>query len=179
MSQFIATQGPLPHTFEDFWEMVIQYHCPAIVMITRLVDNYKVFPTCFLAFHYWFYFLSILYSYFLLLFYRSWSVEIIFKLRIDLENLATYLFPVNGRKLLRLHWFCAIWRWTVERWGGFSAYNYCAGFFTDRYEWYFSDRVGWFRERPLLLETLSFHLILGLCYTLFGIIRLLEYKKVF
>ncbi|KAK7279739.1 hypothetical protein RJT34_24796 [Clitoria ternatea] len=42
VSQFIATQGPLPHTYEDFWEMVIQYHCPAIVMLTRLVDNYKM-----------------------------------------------------------------------------------------------------------------------------------------
>ena len=42
ISRFIATQGPLPHTFEDFWEMVIQYHCPIIVMLTRLVDNYKV-----------------------------------------------------------------------------------------------------------------------------------------
>ncbi|KAL4283819.1 hypothetical protein GQ457_16G020280 [Hibiscus cannabinus] len=41
ISQFIATQGPLPHTYEDFWEMVIQCHCPVIVMITRLVDNYK------------------------------------------------------------------------------------------------------------------------------------------
>lgn len=38
---FIATQGPLPHTYEDFWEMVFQYRCPAIVMLTRLVDNYK------------------------------------------------------------------------------------------------------------------------------------------
>lgn len=43
ISQFIATQGPLPHTVEDFWEMVIQQHCPIIVMLTRLVDNYKVF----------------------------------------------------------------------------------------------------------------------------------------
>jgi hypothetical protein len=42
ISQFIATQGPLPHTFEDFWEMIIQHHCPVIVMLTRLVDNYKV-----------------------------------------------------------------------------------------------------------------------------------------
>lgn len=42
ISQFIATQGPLPQTMEDFWEMVIQQHCPVIVMLTRLVDNYKV-----------------------------------------------------------------------------------------------------------------------------------------
>ncbi|KAL2936300.1 Protein-tyrosine-phosphatase PTP1 [Bienertia sinuspersici] len=41
-AQFIATQGPLPHTYEDFWEMVLQYRCPAIVMLTRLVDNYRV-----------------------------------------------------------------------------------------------------------------------------------------
>ncbi|KAK7343804.1 hypothetical protein VNO77_12841 [Canavalia gladiata] len=42
VSEFIATQGPLPHTYEDFWEMIIQHHCPAIVMLTRLVDNYKM-----------------------------------------------------------------------------------------------------------------------------------------
>ncbi|KAM7278222.1 hypothetical protein ACFE04_005356 [Oxalis oulophora] len=41
VSQFIATQGPLPHTYEDFWEMAIQNRCPAVVMLTRLVDNYK------------------------------------------------------------------------------------------------------------------------------------------
>ncbi|KAL0291479.1 UNVERIFIED_CONTAM: Protein-tyrosine-phosphatase PTP1 [Sesamum radiatum] len=40
VSRFIATQGPLSHTSEDFWEMIIQYHCPVIVMLTRLVDNY-------------------------------------------------------------------------------------------------------------------------------------------
>ncbi|CAJ1976846.1 unnamed protein product [Sphenostylis stenocarpa] len=42
VSQFVATQGPLPHTYEDFWEMIIQYRCPAIIMLTRLVDNYKM-----------------------------------------------------------------------------------------------------------------------------------------
>ncbi|KAF6147867.1 hypothetical protein GIB67_014447 [Kingdonia uniflora] len=42
VSQFIATQGPLPNTYEDFWEMVIQCHCPVIVMLTQLVDNYKM-----------------------------------------------------------------------------------------------------------------------------------------
>lgn len=39
VSRFIATQGPLPHTSEDFWEMIIQYHCPAIIMLTGLVDH--------------------------------------------------------------------------------------------------------------------------------------------
>ncbi|KAH9625939.1 hypothetical protein KSS87_020359 [Heliosperma pusillum] len=40
--QFIATQGPLPNTFEDFWEMVLQCRSPAIVMLTGLVDNYQM-----------------------------------------------------------------------------------------------------------------------------------------
>ncbi|KAA8538597.1 hypothetical protein F0562_028209 [Nyssa sinensis] len=35
-------RGPLPYTLEDFWEMMTQYHCPVIVMLTRLVDNYKM-----------------------------------------------------------------------------------------------------------------------------------------
>lgn len=42
ISRFIATQGPMPYTFEDFWEMIMQYRCPVIVMLTRLVDNYRV-----------------------------------------------------------------------------------------------------------------------------------------
>ncbi|KAF7140190.1 hypothetical protein RHSIM_Rhsim06G0099300 [Rhododendron simsii] len=42
ISRFIATQGPMPCTFEDFWEMIIQYRCPVILMLTRLVDNYRL-----------------------------------------------------------------------------------------------------------------------------------------
>ncbi|CAL9190677.1 protein-tyrosine-phosphatase PTP1-like isoform X1 [Musa acuminata AAA Group] len=45
VSQFIATQGPLPETFEDFWEMVFEYRCPAIVMLTR-VDNHRMMRKC-------------------------------------------------------------------------------------------------------------------------------------
>ncbi|XP_026454944.1 protein-tyrosine-phosphatase PTP1-like isoform X1 [Papaver somniferum] len=42
VSRCIATQGPLPETYEDFWEMVIQYHCPVIVMLTQLFDDGKI-----------------------------------------------------------------------------------------------------------------------------------------
>ncbi|XP_026407100.1 protein-tyrosine-phosphatase PTP1-like [Papaver somniferum] len=42
VSRCIATQGPLPDTYEDFWEMVIQYHCPVIVMLTQLFDDGKI-----------------------------------------------------------------------------------------------------------------------------------------
>nr|POE89133.1 protein-tyrosine-phosphatase ptp1 [Quercus suber] len=38
ISQFIATQGPLPQTYEDFWVMVMHYRCPVVVMLTS-VDN--------------------------------------------------------------------------------------------------------------------------------------------
>ncbi|CAL8068630.1 unnamed protein product [Calicophoron daubneyi] len=39
---FIATQGPMSHTVNDFWLMVWHSHAPAIVMITKLVEKREV-----------------------------------------------------------------------------------------------------------------------------------------
>ncbi|KAL6181632.1 hypothetical protein ACLB2K_048283 [Fragaria x ananassa] len=32
----VTHKYPLPNTYEDFWEMVMQYRCPVVVMLTRL-----------------------------------------------------------------------------------------------------------------------------------------------
>lgn len=36
---YIATQGPLPDTFADFWRLVWEQHCPTIVMMTKLEER--------------------------------------------------------------------------------------------------------------------------------------------
>ncbi|CAL8282696.1 unnamed protein product [Merluccius merluccius] len=36
---FIATQGPLPHTVQDFWRMVWEWKCHSIVMLTELQER--------------------------------------------------------------------------------------------------------------------------------------------
>ena len=40
--EFIATQGPLPGTKDDFWSMVWQENARTIVMLTQLVENGKI-----------------------------------------------------------------------------------------------------------------------------------------
>ncbi|KAM8960970.1 LOW QUALITY PROTEIN: receptor-type tyrosine-protein phosphatase epsilon-like [Pelodytes ibericus] len=39
---YIATQGPLPGTVADFWQMVWQENCPVIIMLTGLEEQNKV-----------------------------------------------------------------------------------------------------------------------------------------
>lgn len=36
---FIASQGPLRNTVEDFWQMVLEQGCTAVVMLTRTVER--------------------------------------------------------------------------------------------------------------------------------------------
>ncbi|KAM9463054.1 receptor-type tyrosine-protein phosphatase epsilon isoform 1-T3 [Clarias gariepinus] len=47
---FIATQGPLSHTVDDFWRMVWEWKCHSIVMLTELQEReqdkcYQYWPT--------------------------------------------------------------------------------------------------------------------------------------
>eukprot|EP00850_Spirogloea_muscicola_P012580 SM000082S22822 [mRNA] locus=s82:175832:178891:- [translate_table: standard] len=42
LPRYISTQGPQSNTAADFWEMAMQYNCPAIIMLTQTIEDNKV-----------------------------------------------------------------------------------------------------------------------------------------
>lgn len=39
MVRYIATQGPMDNTVDDFWQMILEQNCKLIVMLTTLKEG--------------------------------------------------------------------------------------------------------------------------------------------
>jgi len=39
---YVATQGPIPRTFDDFWRMIWELKSVSIVMLGREIENMRV-----------------------------------------------------------------------------------------------------------------------------------------
>lgn len=44
---YIATQAPLPQTFNDFWTMIWEEQVPAILMLTKFIENRRIKAHCY------------------------------------------------------------------------------------------------------------------------------------
>jgi protein tyrosine phosphatase len=42
---YIACQGPMKQTSQDFWDMIVQYNVPTIVMLTKTDERNPRNPT--------------------------------------------------------------------------------------------------------------------------------------